>query len=84
MFRDTQASAHRLQSTRVDDSGALVVLDSAGAGAGGLESLDNVQRLLVSDLAEYDVAAVQPGGNDGGNEELRAVAAPCVSCALRV
>jgi hypothetical protein len=62
------------RSTRVDDGGAQAVLDSTGLGAGGLEGLDDVQGVLVSDLAEDDVAAVEPRGNDGGDEELGAVA----------
>ena len=68
--------AHYLQSTRVDHGGALLELDGAGAGTSGLKSLNNIQGLLVGDLTEDDVAAIQPGGNDGGDEELGAVAAP--------
>jgi hypothetical protein len=64
---------YHLQSTGVDDGSALVVLDGAAARASGLKSLDNVQRLLVSNLAENDVATVQPRGNNGGDEELGAV-----------
>lgn len=39
-----------------------------------LDFLDDLQGLLVSNLAEDDVLAVQPRGDDGGDEELRAVA----------
>ena len=63
-----------LQLTRGDNSRALVVLDVAAARASGLKSLDNVEALLVSDLAEDDVAAVEPRGDNGGDEELGAVA----------
>ena len=63
-----------LQLARLDNGGLLVVVDLAGAGAGGLEGLDNVQGLLVGDLAEDDVLAIEPAGDDGGDEELRAVA----------
>lgn len=51
------------------------MLDSTAARASGLEGLDNVQALLVGDLAEDDVAAVEPGGHDGGDKKLGAVAA---------
>lgn len=64
-----------LELTAVNDGGLLVVLDGTGAGASGLKSLDNAHRLVVGDLAENDVAAVQPGSLDGGHEELGAVAA---------
>ena len=63
-----------LQLTRVNNGGTLV-LDSTAAGASSLTSLDDVEGLLVSDLAEDDVSAVEPRGDDGGDEELRAVAA---------
>lgn len=63
-----------LQLARLDNGGLLVVVDLSGAGAGSLEGLDNVQGLLVSDLAEDDVLAIEPAGDDGGNEELGAVA----------
>jgi hypothetical protein len=63
-----------LQLTRVDNGRALLVLDVAAARASSLKSLDNVKRLLVSDLAEDDVAAVEPRGDNGGDEELGAVA----------
>ena len=65
---------HSLQLTRLDNGGALVVLDSTAGGAGSLEGLDDVQGVIVSDLAEDDVAAVEPRGHDSGDEELGAVA----------
>lgn len=68
-----------LQLTTVDNGGTLLVLDSTTAGAGSLKSLDNVHGLLVSDLAENDVAAVEPRGDNSGDEELRAVAGNTVS-----
>ena len=40
-------------------------------GADLLDSLDDVKTL--DDLAEDNVLAVQPGGLDGADEELRAV-----------
>ena len=66
-----------LQLTGLDNGRALAVLDSTAAGASGLKSLDNIQRLLVGNLAEDDVLAIQPRSDDGGDEELRAVAAGC-------
>jgi hypothetical protein len=62
-----------LQLTGLDNGRALAVLDSTAAGASGLKSLDNIQRLLVGNLAEDDVLAIQPRSDDGGDEELRAV-----------
>jgi len=62
-----------LQSTGLDDGRALAVLDGTAAGANSLKSLDNVERLLVGNLAEDDVAAVEPGGDNSGDEELGAV-----------
>jgi hypothetical protein len=64
-----------LKLTAVNNGGLLVVLDGTGAGTSGLKSLDNAHGLVVSNLAENDVAAVQPRGLDGGYEELGAVAA---------
>jgi hypothetical protein len=63
-----------LQNTRVDDGGLLVVLDLAGAGSSSLKSLDDVQGFLISNLTEDDVLAIEPAGDNGGDEELRAVA----------
>lgn len=63
-----------LQSTAVKDGGTLAILDAAVAGASGLDGTDNVHGLLIGNLAKDDVAAVQPGGDDGCDEELRAVA----------
>ena len=39
-----------------------------------LQALDNPHRLLIGDLAENDVLAIEPRGDDSGDEELRAVA----------
>lgn len=65
--------------TAVDDGGALVVLDSTAVRASCLKSPDDIHGLLVSNLAEDDVASVEPRGNDGGDEELGAVAVKRVS-----
>jgi hypothetical protein len=63
-----------LQDTGGGDGGARLVLNLAVITTGSLKSSNNGHGLLVSDLAEDDVAAVQPGGDDSGDEELRAVA----------
>ena len=81
MMRSLCPSEHHLQDTRSDDGRLLVVLDFAATAAGGLKSLDNVQRLFVSNLAEDDVLAIEPAGDDGGDEELGAVAVE-MSCQL--
>jgi hypothetical protein len=62
-----------LQLTAVDDGGTLGVLDGTAAGASSLKSLNNFHGLLVGDLTEDNVASVEPRGDDGGDEELRAV-----------
>jgi len=69
-----QKQQGHLQLARLDDGWLLGVVDLAGAGAGGLNGADDVHGLVVSDLAEDDVLAVQPAGDDGGDEELGAVA----------
>ena len=64
-------------STTIDDCRLEVELDLTGAGASSLKSLDDVHALLVCNLAEDNVLAIEPGGDDGSDEELRAVAAMC-------
>lgn len=64
-----------LQSTRVDNGGLDSRADRAGAAANSLNLLDDLVGLLVGNLTENDVLAVQPRGHNGGDEELRAVAA---------
>lgn len=63
-----------LQDARLDNGGFLVILDLATAAASSLKSPDNIHGLLVSNLAEDDVLAIEPAGYHSGNEELRAVA----------
>ena len=64
-----------LRPTLNNSRRAVLILDGAAAGAAGLDALDDGVGLgvAVGDLAEDDVAAVEPGGHDGGDEELRAV-----------
>lgn len=52
---------------------ARLVLDLTIITTSGLEGGNNVHAVLF-DLAENDVAAVQPRGDNGGDEELGAVA----------
>ncbi len=63
-----------LQLARLDNSWLLVVVDLAAAAAGSLESLDNRKGLLIGNLTEDDMLAIEPAGDDGGDEELGAVA----------
>lgn len=62
-----------LQRTRGNNGRTLVVLNRATLGTGGFKSLNDVQGLLVSNLAEDDVTAVEPRGDNGGDEELGTV-----------
>lgn len=59
-----------LDLSRLGDLHGLLWLVARALGA-VLDLLDNV--ITLEDLAEDDVFAVQPGGDDGGDEELRAV-----------
>lgn len=72
-----QRMNRHLALSGLDNGWLLGVVDLAGTGASGLDSLDNVHGLLVSNLAENDVLAIQPGGDNGGDEELGAVAEMC-------
>lgn len=65
-----------LEGATLDNSWrAILVLDPSTAGTASLDALDDSHRFLVTgrDLAEDDVTAVEPGGDNGGDEELRAV-----------
>ena len=71
----------RLLLARAGDGWRRLVLDGTGVAAGSLDRLDNALRLdvVIGNLAEDDVLAVEPGGDDGGDEELGAVAKDGVS-----
>lgn len=58
----------------VDNGGLLAILHGTAGRASSLNGLDDLLGLVVGDLAEDDVATIQPGGRDGGDEELGAVA----------
>lgn len=64
----------RLSLASTGDGRGVLVLDGASVAASGLDRLDNALGLLVRDLTEDDVLAIEPRGHDGGNEELGAVA----------
>ena len=58
-------------------------MDLSAAGASSLKRLDDVEGLLISNLAEDDVLTIEPAGDDGGDEELRSIAEErCISYAL--
>jgi hypothetical protein len=62
-----------LLAAAVDDGGLDGGDDASGAVTGLLESENGLEGLLISDLAEDDVLAIEPAGHDGGDEELRTV-----------
>jgi hypothetical protein len=66
-----------LELTRLLDGDASV--DLARLRAKLLDSLDDLHGLVVSNLAKDDVLAVEPRGDDGGDEKLGAVAIDVVS-----
>jgi hypothetical protein len=71
----TSACSDLFAGTAVDDRRLELILDLAGTRASSLKFRYDFHALLVSDLAENDVLAIEPGGDDGGDEELRAVPA---------
>lgn len=64
----------RVTLAGLDNGRLLAVLDGTAGGTGGLDALDVLEGLVVGNLAEDDVASVQPRGHNGGDEELGAVA----------
>lgn len=60
--------------TGIDNGRLEVELDLTGARASGLEFLDDLHALGIGDLTKDDVLAIQPRGDDGGDEELGSVA----------
>jgi hypothetical protein len=59
-----------------DGGGSTTTTDGTGGGTTSLDGLDDGHGgdVTVGDLTEDDVTAVEPAGDDGGDEELRAVA----------
>lgn len=72
--RDLPSQIHNLQLSRLHNGRLLVVLDLTTVITGSLKSLDNGERRIISDLAEDNVLSIEPAGDDGGDEELGAVA----------
>ena len=68
-------SCFLLAGTTIDYDWLERELHLACAATGGLEVLDDLQTGIVGNLAEDDVLAIEPGGNDGGDEELGAIPA---------
>jgi len=65
--------SHLLGRTAVDDGWLDLVLNLTRARASRLKLLHDLQGCRVSNFAEDDVLAIEPGGDDGGDEELGAV-----------
>jgi len=63
-----------LVTTAVLDGGLGVGADRAGGRTESLDLLDDIHGLIISDLAEDDVLTIEPRGDNGGDEELGAVA----------
>lgn len=73
----SSSPGHRLSLAGLDDGGRVaLVLDGARLATASLDGLDDAHGLDVTlgDSAEDDVTAVEPRGDDGGDEELGAVA----------
>jgi len=71
-------SSTNLELAGIDDGRRVLVLDGTSVATAGLDGADNAHRLdiVLGNLSENDVLSVQPGGDDGGDEELRSVATP--------
>lgn len=63
-----------LIGTRVNNGRLELQVDLTSAGASLLELRDNLHALSVSNLAKDDVLSIEPGGDDGGDEELGTIA----------
>lgn len=76
---------HLVDTGSGDGGRGALVLDGTGRGAASLNGLDNTNGGGVTgdDLAEDDVASVQPAGDNGGHEELGAVARAGVNTIVR-
>lgn len=64
-----------LRSTTVNDGGFELQLDLSGTATSGLELLDDLHAGFICNLSEDNMFAIEPGGDDCGDEELGAVAA---------
>lgn len=68
------AHSNLLSATAVHNHGLGGSLDGTVTGTEGLDLLNHLIRLGISDLAEDDVLTIEPRGDSGGDEELGAVA----------
>jgi len=66
---ERKENQHVLRCTRVNDLGSSS--DSTTRSTKFLDGLDNI--ISVGDLAENDVLAIEPAGDDSGDEELGTV-----------
>ena len=48
-------------------------VDRATAATKGLDLLDGLPRVLIGNLAEDNVLAIEPRGHNGGDKELGAI-----------
>jgi hypothetical protein len=64
-----------LASTTVDDGGLELQLDLSGAAASGLKLLDNLHAGFICNFSKDNMFAIEPGSDDGGDEELGTVSA---------
>ena len=62
-----------LQLTRGSDGGRLGVGDFAGAATASLDGPDDLHGLLIGNLSEDDVLAIEPTSYGRGDEELRTI-----------
>ena len=69
------STTHLGSTTLHDGWRAVLVLDGTAARAAPLDALHHAVGILIAigHLAEDNVPAVEPGGDDGSDEELRAV-----------
>ena len=66
-----------LEDTTLDNGWwGTLGLDGTGAGTASLDGLDDTHGggVVIRDGSEDDVAAIEPAGDDGGDEKLGAVA----------
>jgi hypothetical protein len=67
-------SSISLVGTAIDDGGLDFRADLSTARAKCLEFGNNFHALSIGNLTEDDMLAIEPRSDDGGDEELRAVA----------
>ena len=65
----------RSEDTAIDNGWChFLILNGTTGGAGGLNGLHNLEGFtVIVYFAEYDVLAIEPGGDNGSDEELRSI-----------